>query len=50
MDLVHLVGNNPLEDIREKGKVVTSSYTPFKDLILGLLEVPYIKTIGIYIE
>lgn len=39
------VGDNPLRDIKEKGKVVTSSYTPFKNLILGLLKVPYLRTI-----
>ena len=42
---VHSVGNGHLG---EKEKTVTSSYTPFKDLILGLSEVPYTKITGIY--
>ena len=45
-----MIGNNSLKNTREKRKAVTSSYTPFKDLILNILKVPYIKTIGIYIE
>ena len=50
INLVKLVKNNFFKDIKEKRKIVTSSYTPFIIFILNLLKVLYIKTIGIYIK